>query len=285
MVAMKSFGLTDTGKVRPKNEDYFDLDDAHQLYVVADGMGGHVGGAVASRICTETVHDFVAEHLESSDEPSIDAILRKSFVRAHKAIVDATYRDDSLLGMGSTIIAAILQQETLTIAHLGDCRAYRLRDGKLQRLTHDHSFVAAQIRAGRLTEDQARTHPLRSVVTRGLGGFKDEVEASDVEITEASVCVGDRFLLCSDGLTDMLTDEEIDGRLQADNTVKAAAIVLLHDANKRGGKDNITLVLLSAEDIEPNKFSERRNPAVYSRLYAEIFRPPSDIAQTASSAS
>lgn len=265
MLGISSHGITDIGQLRSHNEDGYALDDDVQLYIVADGMGGHNFGEVASRMAIESVGrtlrsapavfgpagSWCIPAFEPKGVAVADGLLphslrlKRSIEIAHDHLLAAVAEDAALLGMGTTIIAAMLYAETLTIAHVGDSRGYRLRGGVLELLTQDHTWVNDQVLAGYLSEEQARSHPLKSVVTRVLGGMCD-ADSFRVDVTEIEVDPGDLFLLCSDGLNGMVPDDEIARRMGADAPLSEVASQLVGDANGRGGFDNVTVVLLKA---------------------------------------
>ena len=253
MLHIKSFGSTDVGLLRTHNEDCFDVNDKYQVYVVADGMGGHNHGEIASQIAVETIRDFIDASVDNDGTLPIgyDANLcqhsnhlKRSIHTAHDHVLRAIREDGSLLGMGTTIVGAMHKEEIVAIAHVGDSRGYRLRNGHLELLTQDHTWVNEQVVAGYLSEEQAKSHPLKNVVTRALGGDSDIV----VDVIETRARDGDLFLLCSDGLTTMLSDEEIHERLVADSSLDEIGRRLIHDANARGGFDNVTVVLFKVFD-------------------------------------
>lgn len=274
MVHIDTYGSTDVGLLRTHNEDYFDIDEAEQIYVVADGMGGHNHGEVASQIAVETILGYIGDESSrgnhdgprtpdatgddtetviygegaSGDDDLAEhsAQLEKSIRLAHDAVLEAIRQDGSLLGMGTTVVGAMLEDDVLAIAHVGDSRGYRLRDGHLELLTQDHTWVNEQVVAGYLSEEQAKSHPLKNVVTRALGGDSEVV----VDVIETPARPGDLFLLCSDGLTTMLSDQEIHRRLSSGGTLKEICEQLIDDANARGGYDNVTVVLLQVRDDE-----------------------------------
>lgn len=265
MARIEAYGSTDVGLLRTHNEDYYDINPRDQIYVVADGMGGHNHGEVASQIAVETILHYIEEDKrrrqerrkhEGNGSGSVDPgtlplgydadlllhsnQLKQSIQLAHDEVLNAIRQDGSLLGMGTTVVGAIHHHEILAIAHVGDSRGYRLRDGHLELLTQDHTWVNEQVVAGYLSEEQAKSHPLKNVVTRALGGDNDVV----VDVIETPAQPGDLFLLCSDGLTTMLSDQEIHRRLSADETLETKCKRLIDDANARGGFDNVTVVLL-----------------------------------------
>jgi len=246
-------GLTDPGRVRSHNEDSFEIDRDRELYVVADGMGGHSHGEVASKMAVQAIKDFV-RRADSEDDTwpfAYDSRLErhsnvlKAAVRlAHDQVLSAIQDDGSLHGMGTTVVGCLMHDGTAALAHVGDSRAYRLRDDRLELLTQDHTWVNEQVVAGFLSKEQARDHPLKNVVTRALGG---ETEVA-VDVREIALEPGDRLLLCSDGLTTMLDDTEIERCLVAAGEVQCACKRLIDEANARGGHDNVTVVLLQVED-------------------------------------
>ncbi len=262
MLRIRSYGSTDVGLLRTHNEDCSTVSDRDELYVLADGMGGHNHGEVASRIAVESIFDYLSEALDTDGtlpvgyDPSLlrhSYCLKRSIHSAHDRVLKAIREDGSLLGMGTTVVSAMYQDHVMSIAHVGDSRGYRLRNGRLELLTQDHTWVNEQVVAGYLSEEQAKSHPLKNVVTRALGGDSDII----VDVLETEARVGDLFLLCSDGLTTMLSDEEIHERLVTQASLEAVCNRLIHDANARGGFDNVTVVLLevaeaSDEDEEPS---------------------------------
>lgn len=253
MLAVESFGMSDVGRARNHNEDCFEIDSRHRLFLVADGMGGHRYGEVASRVAVQAIREFVSAS-EDSDQtwPFVldtrlcrHSNLLKNAVRvAHDKVLAAIHKDRRLYGMGTTLVGFYLDGDVGAVAHVGDSRAYRLRDGRLELLTQDHTWVNEQVVAGFLSEDQARSHPLKNVVTRALGGER-EVQ---VDLQEVRVRPGDLYLLCSDGLTTMLGDDEIAREAAAGGGVRGICERLVARANERGGHDNVTVVALGIVD-------------------------------------
>lgn len=245
-----SAGKTDTGRKRQGNEDGIGLFDDLGLYVVADGMGGHAAGEVASRIAVEAVRDWVKDSdIVKAAGPASGAIfetdagqkLLGAIERANSEVLRQAASDPKLKGMGTTVAAALLSTDALSLAHVGDSRIYLFRGGELRRLTRDHSMVEDMVAAGQITALQARTHPFRNVVTRALG-TKETVE---VEISRLVPKPGDVVMLCSDGLTGMLEDAAIAKVLDANiGSPFASAQALVKAANDAGGDDNISVVLL-----------------------------------------
>jgi PPM family protein phosphatase len=243
-----SAGKTDTGRKRLKNEDSIGLFDDLGLYIVADGMGGHAAGEVASRIAVEAIRDSVKENPDKSTDRASGATEAAAGLRLQEAIGFANSEvlrqaeaDPKLGGMGTTVVAALLSRDALSIAHVGDSRIYMFRGNELNRLTRDHSIVEDMVAAGQITALQARTHPFRNVVTRALG-TKDAVEA---DISRLDPKPGDVVLLCSDGLTGMLEDAAIAKILDANiGSPFSSAEALVKAANDAGGDDNVSVVLL-----------------------------------------
>jgi serine/threonine protein phosphatase PrpC len=228
---------TDTGRQRNANEDSLFTDAP--LFVVADGMGGAQAGEVASRAAAESfAHDLPSAPPERLLEETIEG--------ANRTIHELARKDPSLAGMGTTITAALvdLDAEEVAIGHVGDSRAYRLRGGRFEQLTRDHSLVEEMRRKGQLTDAQAEDHPQRSIITRALGP-EPEVQ---VDLQTVPVCSGDVFLICSDGLTTMLDDEKIGQTLGRATSLQSAVRALVDEANRAGGRDNITVVAFRLED-------------------------------------
>lgn len=236
---MEFAGLTDRGRMRARNEDAVLLRPARGLFAVADGMGGHAGGDVASRIAVDVLDERT---LASGPEPGAGDVAA-AIRAAHDAILRAARAEPGLDGMGTTLTALQLGPgpDTCVIGHIGDSRAYRMRAGVLSQLTRDQTWVQDQVDRGALTPEQARTHPRAAILTHALG-----IEVSDLEIQILEpVCeTGDLFLLCSDGLIAGLTDEEIRGYLAAPPSLDDAARALVDAANAAGGPDNITVALV-----------------------------------------
>ena len=236
----RAAALTDTGRRRLDNEDAFVLEPP--LFAVADGMGGAQAGEVASRLAASTIEE---RGTGLRDEGALVELLRLANARIHELSVS----DPGVTGMGTTATIVVVDEAagTVTLAHVGDSRAYRIRAGEIAQLTDDHSLVAELVRSGRITEEEALVHPARSVITRVLG--TDPVV--DVDTTKDSVQPGDLVLLCSDGLSAMLRDEAILELVLAAPGPAEAADALVAAANAAGGDDNITVVLFEVLDGEP----------------------------------
>lgn len=230
-------GHTDVGRVREGNEDGFMSDDP--LFAVADGMGGHQGGEVASHLALETLSRGAPR---SPDDGDPTGRLAEVVREANRAVLEKASADPALHGMGTTLTAVVTGEGQIHLAHVGDSRAYLLRDGQLRRLTKDHTVVERMVDQGRLTPEEAEIHPQRSILTNALG------VDTDIQVDEAThdMRPGDRLLLCSDGLTGMVGEEEIAGILTDNGDPQVAAETLVAAANEAGGQDNITALVLDA---------------------------------------
>lgn len=247
-----AFGLTDVGRVRPHNEDAILLDGALGLYAVADGMGGHKGGEYASRICLNTLKDYLLlatrgqaplqgeRQAGRSDNANL---LGSAVCFANRAVFEAGLSNPEWRGMGTTLVAMTVRDNRVSIAHVGDSRAYLLRRGRFEQLTQDHSWVEEQVRAGLMSRDEALFAKGRNVLTRAVG----QQETVAVDLDELELQAGDCLLLCSDGLFGMVADEEIAALLGTSSSAEAACRELVACANGRGGQDNISVVVVSLE--------------------------------------
>jgi PPM family protein phosphatase len=247
MIVGRAAGLTDTGRKRRRNEDAFVCDPP--LFAIADGMGGAQAGELASRLAAAAIEEAASA---VSDKEGVVGVVRTANAR----IFQRSLQDPGVAGMGTTATVALVDERagTLSVAHVGDSRAYRFHDGSLEQLTTDHSLVGELVRSGRLTEDEAAVHPHRSVITRALG-TEAEVE---VDTLTVDLQPGDLVLLCSDGLSAMVRDDEIARLLgAADGDPHRAAEALIGAANAAGGEDNVTVVLFEVLEGEPAERSAR----------------------------
>jgi len=242
-------GATDIGRLREANEDAFLIDEERRLYLVADGMGGHQGGGFASKKALELVLEELrglensqeaTQPLPQAEERTLTQIrLMRAFQRANQKLFEISLSQPQLRGMGTTLTGLQFDERYANIAHIGDSRAYLIREGKIQQLTEDHSWVQEQVKLGFLTEEEAQNHPLKNIITRSMGHERDiEVDLGKVEYQPA-----DKYLLCSDGLTNMLSDQEILEIIQSHPLEKAIEQLILR-ANEEGGYDNITVILV-----------------------------------------
>ncbi len=235
--------LSDTGRTRSNNEDSVALDAATGVLVLADGMGGYNAGEVASGMATEFIRDKLGQWLGQASRSASDADVRRAMDicvdNANRAIFDAAHSIPQYAGMGTTLVVAVFRDRRLMLGHVGDSRGYRLRAGRLQQLTRDHSLLQEQVDAGLLTAEQAAHSVNRNLVTRAVG-VEDTVL---LDTQQHEVQPGDVYLLCSDGLSDMLDDDAISQLMQGAAGLEEAASALVEAANEAGGKDNISVVL------------------------------------------
>lgn len=238
---------TDTGQ-RPNNEDRFAVVDTRKrqiradgVLIIADGMGGRSFGEQAATAAVETTEDALAELLDSRQVGDVEVAdaLTTALRRANARVYELASADDDRKGMGTTCVAAVIEGDRLYIAHAGDSRAYLLRDGILRQVTHDHSYVAEQVRAGAITEEGARSSRFRNIITRAIG-----IEPTmDAEVSEADVQPGDTLLLCTDGLSNMVVEDDITRTLMQSPSPQAAADRLVQMAVRSGGRDNVTAIV------------------------------------------
>lgn len=246
-------GKTDPGKVRERNEDSISIAPELGLLVVADGMGGHNSGEVASGLAVETIATFARDFLgngrnavpEGSDA-SLSPRARQltHFIQNANTVIfekSRAFKKDQ--GMGTTVVAVLVDSKALTVAHVGDSRLYLLRGGRIERLTEDHSLVQDQVRHGLITPEQAEKSHLQNILTRALG-TESQVK---VDVSDHPVLPGDVFMLCSDGLTKMVSEAEMAGVLLQAPTAAEAVDILIKMANEAGGVDNVTVAVARAE--------------------------------------
>jgi protein phosphatase len=233
---------TDVGLCRAANEDSFAMASEVGLYLVADGMGGHKAGQLASRLASEGTVRAI-EALESQPVGPLEK-LRHAVTCTNREIHEQSERNAELRGMGTTLVAILVEQGRVALAHVGDSRAYRIRRGRIRLLTDDHSIVGELLRRQQISEDAAREHPHRHVLTKALG------VASSVQpdLAELTPLPGDTFLLCSDGLTTHLQDAEILDVVERDRELQKTCDALIAEANHRGGLDNITVLMLRFDE-------------------------------------
>lgn len=254
-MAIRAAGMTDVGCVRKHNEDSFLAAPELGLYVVADGLGGHAAGEVASRIVVERVAQFVGETtekdrtwpLEYDTNLSFDGNrLKVALLLSDQAIADDIRRNPERETMGSTVVACLMNGGKATLAHVGDSRAYLLSTNGIRQVTRDHSWVAEQVANGILTPSEARIHPFRNVITQALGNGGD----LEIEIQELELGKSDRLLLCSDGLSGMVGDAQIWDIVNRSPDFQTAVESLISAARNNGGEDNITAVLVGWDPEE-----------------------------------
>lgn len=233
-------GLSNPGLVRFSNQDAFYIDPEGRFFILADGMGGHTGGEEASRIATHVIRDHLLQHWDS--DQATKPLLNNAFLRANRAIVEEQQLQPQRGDMGTTAVALVFRPQPV-FAHVGDSRLYLFRDALLKQITEDHTWVAMGLKTGDISPEEARSHPWRHVLNRCLG----RKDLDQIDIEPVSVQLGDRLLLCSDGLTEELSDEQIMVCLQANPAPEKAIDALLKAALAKGGHDNITLVIVVLE--------------------------------------
>jgi len=236
-------GDTHVGVVRSGNEDSFLLDYQHGVFIVADGMGGHAAGEVASEMAVDIIAKELGA-LKGLTDAAAGERMRSAIRLANQAIFERTISEADKRGMGTTTTVLVLFAQRYLIGQVGDSRAYLLRNGALQQLTKDHSYVQEQVDAGLLTPEQARTHPYSNVITRCVGANEDVIP----DVYFGTLERGDVILLASDGLTGMLEDDVLARILQADGSPEAWVTRMISEANRRGGLDNITAIIVRVED-------------------------------------
>jgi PPM family protein phosphatase len=247
-VSWEAAAATDVGRVRAHNEDAFLIDAQRGVFLVADGMGGHAAGEVASALAAESVGSALRLGVDLGLRTDmLEQAMRESFHNAHMAIINYSATKPETAGMGTTMTALVVCDDgSFRLGHIGDSRAYVLRDGELLQVTRDHTWVQREVDEGRLTERGARRHHLSHVLTRALGA--DSLDEPDVYA--GTLLPGDVALLASDGLTGMLTDRMLRRTLVRDGELAETVAALIVGANERGGRDNITAVLVRILDAD-----------------------------------
>jgi len=263
-VEIVSGGVSDVGRLRTNNEDSYRIIEALNLFILSDGMGGEAHGEVASLLAVETIAKSCSEKEEPQPDSGVPLPgtgvekwspetkrLQNAVFQANSNIYQSALEHAEQRGMGATLTAGWVNGNKLSLVHVGDSRAYLLRAGGLQQLTSDHSLVAEQVRRGILTPQQAEESEMQSVLLRALGAHPEV----DVDVEEIDLIPRDVMLLCSDGLTRMVTEPEIAGCLQAETDPGSAAQKLVNLANERGGLDNVTVIVARVQDESKGWFS------------------------------
>ena len=244
-------GLTDIGLVRQSNQDSFAIENSLGLWVIADGMGGHAGGHIASQLVVSSIVDYVCQAKEKcSHEPYANTTtLKQAVAVGNKAIHERVKAAPDLTGMGTTVVATLFSQapeSSAIIAHVGDSRAYRIRNRQIQALTIDHSFVQELVSKGHITAQQANTHPKQNILLRALGTAEEQIPDVEIHVLESE----DILLLCTDGLTKSISEEEILSIvLESGSTPEKTCQQLIEAANQGGGKDNTTVALVTPQVV------------------------------------
>ena len=251
---IESYGISNVGMKRNQNEDSYLINDDMGLYMVADGMGGHLGGEYASKLAVTTVEEVLRNLRLDPDATQIRGVneedsdpgnqLSHAIREAGRRIHDQALFDENLRGMGTTAVAVLFQSPYLYIANVGDSRAYLVRNGKIEQVTEDHSLVSEQVKAGMISASDARGHKLKNIITRSVG-YQEEV---DCDVVRREARHGDKLMLCSDGLSNLVEDAEIEQIIEKYDLHEACE-KLVNSANSRGGDDNITVVILQVDDI------------------------------------
>ena len=256
MIEITHAALTDKGLVRQENEDAFAVDQERGIYIVSDGMGGEMAGEVASRIVSEVLPKFLIKELEGLENPADQGFIDKvdsAIVSLSAAVHQASKGKPNLEGMGATLVLAVIKGAKALIANVGDSRAYLLRKGTIEQITKDHSVVQYLIDAGEISKTEADEHPLRGQLLRCMG----MQGAAHPECFLLDLKPRDKILLCSDGLTDMLTDENMRRIVASTRTPKSACAKLVSAANGIGGVDNITALVIAVSDGRKSRNSRK----------------------------
>ncbi len=253
--------LTDRGKVRTHNEDaggIFYNESNQLLAIIADGMGGHQAGDVASQMAINAMKERWEETKRFSSPEEVETWLKKHISEVNALIYRHAQSNKECEGMGTTIVSAVCLDEHLIIAHIGDSRCYVFRQQTIEQVTEDHSLVNALVQSGQLSKDDAATHPRRNVVLRALGSE----EKVNMDVQTVPLEKGIKVLLCSDGLTDKIRDEELSEIVSEDKPIEEIGRKLIDLANERGGEDNISLILLVDDaKVEAGEKVEKRSPS------------------------
>ena len=240
---LKTFSITDIGMRRSINQDFLfssekPVGKLPNLFIVADGMGGHKAGDFASRQATQTIVDF----LQTSTEENMVVGIRNAVEEANRVVIAKAAESEDFEGMGTTVVLATIFENTMYVANVGDSRLYLERD-ELKQITKDHSLVEEMVRMGGIDEEVARYHPKKNVITRAVGG-SDEIQ---IDFFEIQLAPGDVILMCSDGLTNMVEDSEISLIIKKQRDVVEMAETLVNTANQNGGTDNVSVIVIKNE--------------------------------------
>jgi protein phosphatase len=263
---VKASGLSDVGLKRDGNEDSFSTEDSLGLYIVADGMGGHLAGEVASQITVEVINDSFRKLVEEETleeelfgTPDSSLTLKGNYILssirlANRVVYETAMGHAKYHGMGTTVVTLYVTRTLIIAASVGDSRIYMVRDGNIERLSRDHTIVSEQVEMGMMTEEEAETSPLRHVLTRNLGS----AETVDPDVFEIEPSNNDRFILCSDGLSDLVSDEELLVTTQHEDDPMALCRKLVDKVLERGAPDNTTVVSVFITDLEKRKKGRAR---------------------------
>ncbi len=240
---VSAFGVTDVGLKRSKNEDNLLVDEDMGLFIVADGMGGHKGGDLASKLAVEAMQQVVKTHREEHTFLSPRAMLEEGYTEASVRIFNESQKNNKMLqGMGTTLVSAYVHESEIFIGNVGDSRAYFFNNQYMWQMTEDHSLVNEHIRAGLLRDSEAKDFQAKNIITRSVG-FEKAVRC---DVIRKKLAVGDHFLLCSDGLCGLVDDEDI-YQVCRSNSKEKAVLICVDKAKEAGGDDNITVIIVSVE--------------------------------------
>ncbi|MEK6770268.1 MAG: Stp1/IreP family PP2C-type Ser/Thr phosphatase [Pseudomonadota bacterium] len=257
MTDFMMIGLTDPGMIRTENEDSIGTRPEAGLAVLADGMGGHQAGEVASKLAVETIIKYLTDTYAADRKESPTKRISEAIRRANATIFDTAHKHEEYAGMGSTIVTALFRNGELVVGHVGDSRLYRLRQGKLEQMTEDHSVIQELVNRGLFTHEEARASVGKNLVTRALGVDAEVL----IDVNAVPLEANDLYLLCSDGLNDVVSDEDITRILTASSdNLYTAAFKLVTLANQRGGPDNISVILIRQEMAAPKLMKDGDAP-------------------------
>ncbi|MCP5045912.1 MAG: Stp1/IreP family PP2C-type Ser/Thr phosphatase [bacterium] len=271
-------GATDVGKERQVNEDFFLINQQKHLFIVADGMGGHNAGDVASKQATQIADNYLTRELLNDIRGNMRKIretIIKSLIHAHMKILDMADKNPGLEGMGCTIVAALILENSLHLCHVGDARAYLANENGITLLTRDHSYVMELVQKGKLTMEEARVSPMKNKLNQAIGASK----SINPDYKHCVLKEGDKILLCSDGLWDMISDPELYAVLRQNRPAGDLCNALIKKANNAGGHDNITAIIIQHKDLNITE-EGAEEPVDTSNLektgeYSFVFNKPS----------
>jgi protein phosphatase len=274
-----AFGATDVGRERQMNEDYFLINLDKHLFIVADGMGGHNAGDVASRQATQIADTYLTKDVLAKvqgNNRKVRETIIKSLLHAHMKILDMADRNPKYEGMGCTLVVALLMESSLHLCHVGDARAYLSNNKGIMLLTRDHSYVMELVQKGKLTVEEARVSPLKNKLNQAIGASK----SINPDYKHCVLQEGDKILLCSDGLWDMLSDQEMQTILKQNQPVNVLCNNLIKRANEAGGHDNITAIVIHYKELrdEITTKTEPIDPDLMQKTgeYSFVFKESQD---------
>ncbi len=241
MIKLLFAGDSDTGCLRASNQDAYYIDPHGRFFIVADGMGGHAGGEEASRLAVECIRDYLEQVWDTDDPP--EDMLRQAVLKANRAIVVDQANHPSRADMGTTVVVVLLRNDQAWYCHVGDSRLYRLRGAKLEQISTDHTWIARAVQAGLITPEEGRVHPWRHMLLQCVG--REDLQVIPVEPLD--FVEGDRLMICSDGLTEEVSDDRIAHHLKNIRNPENAARALIEEAKRQGGRDNITVIVIAYE--------------------------------------